>query len=69
MSVYKTKKSHQLLEGAKEIIPGGVFGHYKYAIRDSGPVFFSRSQGAHFWDIDDNKYVDLMCAYGPAILG
>ena len=69
MSVYKTKKSHQLLESAKEVIPGGVFGHYKYAIRDSGPVFFSRSQGAHFWDVDDNKYVDLMCAYGPAILG
>ena len=69
MSVYKIKKSHNLLEKAKEVIPGGVFGHYKYAIRDTGPVFFSRAKGAHFWDIDDNKYIDLMCAYGPAILG
>jgi len=69
MSVYKMKKSHNLLEKAKEVIPGGVFGHYKYAIRDTGPVFFSNTKGAHFWDIDDNKYIDLMCAYGPAILG
>ena len=69
MSVYKMKKSHNLLEKAKEVIPGGVFGHYKYAIRDTGPVFFSKAKGAHFWDIDDNKYIDLMCAYGPAILG
>ena len=69
MSVYKMKKSHNLLERAKKVIPGGVFGHYKYAIREAGPVFFSRAKGAHFWDIDDNKYIDLMCAYGPAILG
>ena len=69
MSVYKMKKSHNLLERAKKVIPGGVFGHYKYGIRDSGPVFFSRAKGAHFWDIDDNRYIDLMCAYGPAILG
>ena len=69
MSVYKMKKSHNLLERAKKVIPGGVFGHYKYAIREAGPVFFSRAKGAHFWDIDDNRYIDLMCAYGPAILG
>ena len=37
---YSTKKSHELLKKAKEVIPGGVFGHYKYAIRDTGPVFF-----------------------------
>ena len=64
MSVYKMKKSHNLLEKAKKVVPGGVFGHYKYAIREAGPVFFSRAKGAHFWDIDDNRYIDLMCAYG-----
>jgi len=69
VSIYKTEKSHKLFEKAKEVIPGGVFGHYKYAIRDKGPVFFSRSKEAHFWDIDDNEYIDLMCAYGPSILG
>ena len=64
---YDTKKSHELLKRAKEVIPGGIFGHYKYAIRDTGPVFFSKAKGSHFWDVDNNEYVDLMCAFGPSI--
>ena len=68
-TTYKVNKSDELLKQAKEVIPGGIFGHYKYAVRDTGPKFFSRSEGAYFWDIDDNKYIDLMCAYGPSILG
>ena len=68
-TTYEVKKSEALLKKAKEVIPGGIFGHYKYAIRDTGPKFFSRAEGAYFWDIDDNKYIDLMCAYGPSILG
>ena len=68
-TTYEVKKSEALLKKAKEVIPGGVFGHYKYAIRDTGPKFFSRAEGAYFWDVDDNKYIDLMCAYGPSILG
>ena len=68
-STYEVKKSDEYLTKAKEVIPGGIFGHYKYAIRDTGPKFFSRSEGAYFWDLDDNRYVDLMCGYGPSILG
>ena len=34
-----------------------------------GPNFSLITEGAYFWDIDDNKYIDLMCAYGPSILG
>ena len=33
------------------------------------PQFFSRAQGAHVWDADGNRYLDLMCAYGPNLLG
>ncbi len=69
MSNSSTKKSQKLLEKSKEVIPGGLFGHYKYAIREGSPVFFSKAKGSHFWDIDNNKYIDLMCAYGPSILG
>ena len=68
-TIYDVKKSDELLRKAKEVIPGGIFGHYKYAIRDSGPKFFAKAQGAYFWDVDENKYIDLMCAYGPSILG
>ena len=68
-TTYEVKKSEALLKKAKEVIPGGIFGHYKYAIRATGPKFFSHAEGAYFWDVDDNKYIDLMCAYGPSILG
>lgn len=33
------------------------------------PLFASKADGAYFWDVDGNRYIDLMCAYGPMILG
>ena len=36
-------ESDLLLDRAKEVIPGGIFGHYKYAIRKDGPKFFSQA--------------------------
>ena len=68
-TTYEVKKSDEYFAKAKKVIPGGIFGHYKYAVRESGPKFFSKSEGAYFWDLDDNRYVDLMCGYGPSILG
>lgn len=68
-TTYEVKNSDEYLSKARKVIPGGIFGHYKYAVRDSGPKFFSKSEGAYFWDLDDNRYVDLMCGYGPSILG
>ena len=26
-------------------------------------------RGARIWDVDGNEYVDLMCSYGPVVLG
>ena len=62
-------QSNALYERAKQVVPGGIFGHYGSSVRDSGPKFFARSQGAHFWDVDGNEYIDYMCAFGPMILG
>lgn len=28
-----------------------------------------RAQGAYLWDVDDNRYVDLVCEWGPLIAG
>ena len=69
MSIYNVSKSQAMYARAKGVIPGGIFGHYGYSVREGAPAFFSRSQGAHFWDVDDNEYIDYMCAYGPMILG
>ena len=68
-TTYEVAKSDEYLNKAKKVIPGGIFGHYKYALRESGPKFFLRSEGAYFWDVDENRYIDLMCGYGPSILG
>lgn len=29
----------------------------------------NRAQGAYLWDVDDNRYVDLVCEWGPLIAG
>ena len=65
----KQEASDKLFSRAKELIPGGIFGHYKYAVREEGPKFFSKAKDAYFWDVDGNKYVDLICGWGPMILG
>jgi glutamate-1-semialdehyde 2,1-aminomutase len=36
---------------------------------DGYPQFFSRAQGCRLWDVDGKEYIDLMCGYGPIVLG
>ena len=33
------------------------------------PQFMRAGRGARVWDVDGNEYVDLMCSYGPVVLG
>ena len=33
------------------------------------PNFCERAEGARFWDVDGNEFIDYMCAFGPMILG
>lgn len=55
---------------AKKVIPGGLYGHQNVASLPRGyPQFMSRGLGAHVWDADGNEYIDLMCSYGPVLLG
>ena len=59
-----------LRERARSVIPGGMYGHLSAnALPPEYPQFYQRSQGAHVWDVDGNEYVDLMCSFGPVILG
>jgi glutamate-1-semialdehyde 2,1-aminomutase len=47
-----------------------MYGHQSAALLpDDYPQFFSRGEGAHIWDADGNRYLDLMCAYGPNLFG
>jgi glutamate-1-semialdehyde 2,1-aminomutase len=60
----------QLRQRARRVIPGGMYGHMSAnALPPEYPQFYSRSLGSHVWDVDGNEYVDLMCSFGPIILG
>lgn len=60
----------QLQARARKVIPNGMYGHESTRILPSGfPQFFDRAEGAHIWDADGNRYLDLMCAYGPNLFG
>ncbi len=63
-------KSKQLFEKSQRVIPGGVNSPVR-AFRAVGgtPIFFREAHGAYLWDVDDNRYVDYVGSWGPAILG
>lgn len=55
---------------AEAVIPGGMYGHQSTVLLpDDYPQFFARGEGAHIWDEDGRRYLDLMCAYGPNLFG
>ncbi len=59
-----------LRERASAVIPGGMYGHMSATgLPPEYPQFYQRSEGSHVWDVDGNEYVDLMCSFGPVILG
>jgi glutamate-1-semialdehyde 2,1-aminomutase len=63
-------KSHDLIRRAEKTIPGGVNSPVR-AFRGVGgtPVFFESAQGAELIDVDGNRYIDYVGAWGPMILG
>ncbi|BBZ29411.1 glutamate-1-semialdehyde 2,1-aminomutase [Mycolicibacterium madagascariense] len=55
---------------AARVIPGGMYGHQ--AVRHLSPAypqFFAGGEGALITDVDGREYVDLMCSWGPIVLG
>lgn len=67
----KFTNSERLYEEALEHIVGGVNSpsrSYK-AVGGGAPVVMERGQGAYFYDVDGNKYIDYLAAYGPIITG
>lgn len=55
---------------AARVIPGGMYGHMDARALPAGyPQFMARAAGARMWDVDGNEYLDLMCSWGPMLLG
>ena len=63
----KCRISKMLTDQAKEYIPGGV--QHNLAFNYPFPIAIDRAEGAYMWDVDGNRYVDLLQAGGPTMLG
>ena len=63
--------SKRLFEEAQKLSPGGLMGirrPYNF-VAGEYPIFLERGYGGHIVDVDGNDYLDLLCGYGPIILG
>ncbi|MCQ6562563.1 glutamate-1-semialdehyde 2,1-aminomutase [Paenibacillus mendelii] len=70
MSIQRPR-SEQLYAEALQHIVGGVNSPSRSfkAVGGGAPVFMKSAKGAHFYDVDGNRYIDYLCAYGPIITG
>ena len=71
---YSHVKSHEWFDRARAVIPAGVYGHLGpseglFLPLNKWPLIASKAKGTYFWDMDGNRYLDFMCAYGPNVLG
>ena len=64
-------KSMAMYEDSQKLSPGGMMGirrPYNFVIGEY-PIFIDHGYGGHIVDVDGNDYIDMLCAYGPIILG
>ncbi|ORB11735.1 glutamate-1-semialdehyde-2,1-aminomutase [Mycobacterium noviomagense] len=66
----ETAVSAMLFDGACAVIPGGVNSPVRAFTAVGGtPRFITEASGCWLTDADGNRYVDLVCSWGPMILG
>jgi glutamate-1-semialdehyde 2,1-aminomutase len=67
---YNAPRSQALFDRAQAVIPGGVNSPVR-AFRAVGgtPRFMVSGTGPYLTDADGREYVDLVCSWGPMVLG
>ncbi|NYE45094.1 glutamate-1-semialdehyde 2,1-aminomutase [Spinactinospora alkalitolerans] len=62
--------SSELFERAGAVVPGGVNSPVRaFGAVGGTPPFMASGRGPYLTDVDGNTYVDLVCSWGPLILG
>ena len=62
--------SGDLFARALDVTPGGVNSPVRaFGAVGGTPRFMARGHGPYLYDVDGNEYVDLVCSWGPMILG
>src|ERR1700722_8228697 len=65
-----TSQSEKLFARALEVTPGGVNSPVRaFGAVGGVPRFMVRGAGPYLTDVDGREYVDLVCSWGPMILG
>ncbi|GAA4664210.1 glutamate-1-semialdehyde 2,1-aminomutase [Gordonia humi] len=65
-----TARSQELFARAAQAVPGGVNSPVRaFSAVGGTPRFIREASGYTLTDVDDNTYVDLVCSWGPMILG
>jgi glutamate-1-semialdehyde 2,1-aminomutase len=63
-------RSAELFARASALLPGGVNSPVRaFGAVGGTPVFMASGNGPYLTDVDGNSYVDLVCSWGPMILG
>jgi glutamate-1-semialdehyde 2,1-aminomutase len=66
----QTPASAALFERALAVTPGGVNSPVRAFNAVGGtPRFITRAEGPYLYDADGTEYVDLICSWGPMLLG
>ena len=70
MSEQANQSDKELFAQARKAIPGGVNSPVRaYGSVGGTPHFIKEAFGAYVRDEEDNTFVDLVCSWGPALLG
>ena len=65
-----TAVSSALFDRARAVIPGGVNSPVRaFAAVGGVPRFIASASGPYLTDVDGHEYVDLVCSWGPMLLG
>jgi len=68
--LHRTMISDELFARARAVTPGGVNSPVRAFNAVGGtPRFIRSARGAWLTDVDGNDYVDLICSWGPMLLG
>ncbi|GAA2555347.1 glutamate-1-semialdehyde 2,1-aminomutase [Winogradskya consettensis] len=65
-----TSRSQELFDRARAVVPGGVNSPVRaFGAVGGTPRFMTSASGAWLTDADGRRYLDLICSWGPMILG
>lgn len=64
-------ESNRLAEQAKKVIVGGVNSPSRSfkGVGGGNPITMVKGDGCYLYDVDGNKYIDYLAAFGPIITG